>query len=193
MQVPGRSPAPQKHCPGRPEATCITRAEPKALWHSRASRKNSPPSRVWGQSEKGPGRGDRARQTQYHSIHITILETQWVMVAGGGHCSLPPPCPESGPSRPAQSPSPALSCPGAPTLAPAQLCSWPPPGPLQLGPRPELKPQTQQSSSAQPRPGQGWATGSSGPGKPEGAGCPPPAQGFGSLECHHQAQASCPR
>lgn len=46
---------------------------------------------------------------------------------------------------------PCLACRGewAPTLAPTQLCSWPPPRPQGLlGPKPELKLQTQQSCSS---------------------------------------------
>ena len=49
------------------------------------------------------------------------------------------------------SPSPAVSGPRCPTLAPAQLCSWLPPAPLRLGPRPELELQTQQASSSSAR------------------------------------------
>lgn len=39
------------------------------------------------------------------------------------------------PLLPAQSPNPAMSTPGSPTLAPAQLCSWPPLAAPAAGPK----------------------------------------------------------
>ena len=113
----------------------------------------------------------------------------------GAEPQTEPPPPSQGPCRRAQSPNSAMSGPGSPTLAPAQLCSWPPPAAPAAGPEAragttditiqlelDLEPETGGGLW-----GQRWRAGEEG-GRSEGTFGMRRAQGFGGLDCRPQGQ-----
>ena len=140
------------------------------------------------------GIGQEDRQGRGPSLPVTILET------GRGKGVLLQQRPGLPRFHPAQSPNPAMSGPSSPTLAPAQLCSWPPPAAPAAGPKARAgaaDTTIQLKLGLEPEAwgglwGQAWrARGGKGRGGESVAARR--VQGFGGLDRHHQGLCFLPQ
>lgn len=118
----------------RPDAACVTRAESgrsPGLHLGFSGMMLFPSGATCGQTMEvawGVGTGQQDRLGYFHPRYHSRDRA-------GQRGVLTTAPPGLAPFLPPQSPNLAMSAPGNPTLAPAQLCSWPPPAAPVAGPR----------------------------------------------------------
>lgn len=118
----------------RPDAACVTRAKSgrsPGLHLGFSGMMLFPSGATYGQTMEvawGVGTGQQDRLGYFHPRYHSRDRA-------GQRGVLTTAPPGLAPFLPPQSPNLAMSAPGNPTLAPAQLCSWPPPAAPVAGPR----------------------------------------------------------